>query len=185
MSMNLSFLSISKLAISLTSLAKDSPLTNLAKNEYYMAVYILNSAKDEQHIREVINRALCHLESAFVNFPITTWDILDRDTALWEKKTFANSICLHIAILHYMLGNNLIAKKWLLENLNVMGSITFPNEILSSLSMADVSDFYKAVAGVDCKKIEELVQQSILNYDRAFDRDSNDLVRYGSPIYSG
>lgn len=108
--MCLSFLSISKLAISLTSLAKDSPLANLAKNEYYMAVYILNSAKDEQHFREVINRALCHLESAFVNFPITTLDVWDRDTALWEKKTFANSICLHIAILHYMLGNNLIAK---------------------------------------------------------------------------
>ena len=172
--MCLSFLSISKLAISLTSLAKDSPLANLAKNEYYMAVYILNSAKDEQHFREVINRALCHLESAFVNFPITTLDVWDRDTALWEKKTFANSICLHIAILHYMLGNNLIAKKWLLENLNVMGSITFPNEILSSLSMADESDFYKAVADVEYTEIENLISTSRYNYDRTYDFDDDD-----------
>lgn len=184
--MYLSFLSISKLAISLASLSKDSPLSSLAKNEYNMAVYILKSAKDEQSIREVVNRALCHLESAFVNFPITTWDVWDRDTALWGKKTFANSICLHIAILHYMLGNNLIAKKWLFENLNVMGSITFPNDVLSSLSMTDESDFYKAVAGVEYTKIEDLISTSKYNYDRAYDRDCDDpgpFLRGGA--YSG
>lgn len=184
--MCLSFLSISKLAISLATLAKDSPLTSLAKNEYNMAVYILNSVKDELSIREVANRALCHLESAYVNFPITTWDVWNRDTALWGKKTFANSICLYIAILHYMLGNNLIAKKWLLENLNVMGSITFPNEVLSSLSMNDESDFYKAVAGTEHTKIDNLILQSRYNYDRAYDFDDDDpgpFLRGGA--YSG
>ena len=172
--MSTSLLTIGKLALSLTSLAKDSPLKKLAKNEYNMALYVLESANDERSIREVINRALGHLESAFINFPITTWDIWDRDTALWNKRTFANDICLHIAILHYMLGNNMIAKKWLLGNLNVMGSIDFPNQILESLSMNNESDFYKAVAGTEYTKIENLIQQSQCNWDRVYDFDDND-----------
>lgn len=40
-----------------------------------MALYIPNSVNGEQSVREVVIRALCHLESAFINFPITTWDI--------------------------------------------------------------------------------------------------------------
>lgn len=57
--------------------------------------------------------------------------------------------------------------------------------ILDALSMNDETDFYQAVAGVDCKKIEELVQRSKLNYGRAFDRNSDDLIRCGGSIYSG
>lgn len=186
--MSISLLTVSKIAISMASLAKESPLKRIAQNEYNIALYSLNSlssVKNEQSVREIINKALCHLESAFVNFPITTWDIWDQDTALWNKRTFANSICLLIAVLNYMLGNYSIAKKWLLENLNTMGSVKFPNNILDALSMNDETDFYQAVAGVDCKKIEELVQRSKLNYGRAFDRNSDDLIRCGGSIYSG
>lgn len=62
-----------------------------------------------------------------------------------------------------------------------MGSITFPNEILSSLSMADESDFYKAVAGVEYIKIEDLICTSRYNYDRAFDFDDDDP----GPVFRG
>ncbi len=172
--MSVSLLTVSKVVISLGSLAKDSPLKKLSKNEFNMALYILNSANSEQSIREAINRALVHLESAFINFPITTWDIWDCDKVLWDKKTFANSICLYIAILHYVLGNYSIAKKWLIENLDVMGSISIPKEILKSLSMDNESDFYKAVAGTDYTKIENLIQQSECNWDRVFDIDDDD-----------
>lgn len=174
LTMDKSLLIISKIAISLNSLAKDSPLKKLAKNEFNMALYILSSANSEQSVREVINRALCHLESAFINFPITTWDIWDLDRALWDKKTFANSICLHIATLHYILGNHTIAKKWLIENLDVMGSIVFPKDILNSLLLNDESDFYKVVAGTEYAKIKNLIQQSESNWNRVFDFDDND-----------
>lgn len=183
--MSASLLTIGKLALSLTALAKDSPLNKLAKNEYYMALYILKSANDSQSVREVINNALGHLESAFVNFPITTWVFWNRDRALWKKKTFANDICLHIAILHYMLGNMIIAKQWLLENLNVMGSINFPSQILKTLSMNNEYDFYKAIAGREYSKIEDLIQQSSYNWDMIFDYDDDPGPCLRGGCYSG
>lgn len=67
-----------------------------------------------------------------------------------------------------------------------MGSITFPNEILSSLSMADESDFYKAVADVEYTEIENLISTSRYNYDRTYDFDDDDpgpFLRGGA--YSG
>lgn len=181
--MSISILTIGKVAISLRTLAKDCPLKKMAKNEFDMALYILSNANIETAFREAINRALGHLESAYANFPITTWDIWDKDTALWGKKNFANSICLHIAILHYMLGNNNTAKKWLLENLDNMGSIEFPKNILGSLSMNVESDFYKAIAGKEYTRIENLIQQSEYNWDRVYDHDPDDFLMGG--IYSG
>lgn len=175
----------SKVASSLALLAKDSPLNDMSKNEYNMALYILKDANEEKNIRDALNRALSHLESAFANFRIKTWDIWDADRVLWEKRTFANSICLHIAILHYILDNETIAKKWLF-NLDVMGSVYFPNELLKTLSLNNETDFYRLVAGADFSHLEDIIQQSEHNWEIAFDYDDDDpgpFLRGGA--YSG
>lgn len=162
----------------IVSLSQDSPLKKIAKQEFDMANYILSSSSSESNYRECINRALTHLESAFVHFTptITTWDIWDRDRALWSKRTYANGICIRIAILHYILGNKTVAKKWLIENLNDMGSIYFPNEVLDCLKISNSESFYKDVFQSDYPQIEGVLKKSESNYDYVYsDNDSDDI----------
>jgi hypothetical protein len=160
------------------SLSQGSPLKKISKQEYEMANYILSSASSESNYRECLNRALTHLESAFVHFipTITTWDIWDRDRVLWSKRTYANGICVRIAIIHFILGNNSVAKKWLIDNLNDMGSIYFPNEILDCLQICDSESFYRDVFQSDYPQIASLLKESERNYDSVYsDNDSDDI----------
>lgn len=160
----------------LISLSKDSPLKNIASREFEMAKYILSSASSETNYRECLNRALTHLESSYVNFlpTITTWDILSYDRVLWSKRTFANNICLHIAIIHYILGNISISKKWLLDNLNVKGGIYFPKDIIGYLSISSGDSFYHVVCESDYQKLEAILRESDSNYDSIFGHDDPD-----------
>ena len=163
---------VSKLLI---SMSQDSPLKSIANQELEMAKYILSSASSEANCRECLNRALTHLESSYVNFlpTITTWDVLSRDRVLWSKRTFANSICLHIAIIHYILGNISISKKWLLDNLNEKGGIYFPKAILDSLSVSSEDSFYHLVCQSDYHKLETILRNSNRNYYTIFDIPSD------------
>lgn len=158
------------------SLSQESPLKKIAKQEFEMANYILSSASSESNYRECINRALTHLESVFIHFipTITTWDIWDADNVLWDKRTYANGICVRISILHYILGNYSVAKKWLIENLNDKGSIYFPNEILNGLSISDSNIFYREVCQEDYPQILSILQESERNYEYLYDNNFYD-----------
>ena len=164
---------VSKLLI---SMSQDSPLKSIANQELEMAKYILSSAGSEANCRECLNRALTHLESSYVNFlpTITTRDVWSRDRVLWSKRTFANSICLHIAIIHYILGNISISKKWLLDNLNEKGGIYFPKDIIGYLSISSEDSFYHVVCESDYQKLEAILRKSDSNYDSIFGRDDYD-----------
>lgn len=163
----------SKLASLLLALSKESPLKKIAENEYRLAIYDLNMASEESNVREGLNRALTHLESAYAHYLpcITTWDIWDRDKVLWNKKTFANSMCLYIAIIHYVLGNISISQKWLIENLDDMGSIHFPTDILSFLSIKKEDEFYCKVFKEEYSKIENIISRSKGNWHSVWDYD--------------
>ena len=158
------------------ALSLESPLKKIAKQEFEMANYILSSASLESNYRECLNRALTHLESAFIHFipTITTWDIWDADKVLWDERTYANGICVRIAILHYILGNYPVAKKWLIENLNDKGSIYFPNEVLNALSISDANNFYRELCQEDYPKILSILQKSERNHEYIYDKDFDD-----------
>ena len=76
--MSVSLLTVSKVVVSLGSLTKDSPLKELSKNEFNMALYILKLANSEQSICEAINRAFLSL-----------LEIWNRDKFL-DTRTYAN-----------------------------------------------------------------------------------------------
>lgn len=180
-----------KLASVLGNLSKDSPLKKVANNEYNMALYVLKAVTEESNIREGLNRALTHLESAYVHYlpNITTWDIWDQYMALHSKRTFANTLCLYISIIHYVLGNLSVSKKWLLENLDTDGSIYFPKDILTILTIQDEKSFYIEVCGTDFPILENMIASSESKYK--FESEWNDPDNWGGygfgcgGLYSG
>ena len=179
-----------KLANILYALSQDSPLKKIAQNEYAMAICDLRNSKEESNIREALNRALTHLESAYINYLpcITTWDIWDQYSALYSKRSFANSMRIHIAILHYILGNISISKKWLFS-LDTDGEIYFPTDILSTLSIQDEDTFYKIVCGADYPELKGMIEGSERKYKFESDwKDPDNWGGYGpgcGGLYSG
>ena len=141
--MTIPYQTIIKICLFLKSLAEESPLNKYSKNEFNLALYNLSLVSSEKNIREGLNKCLVHLESAFVNYHPSTWDIWDRDRVLWDKITFKNSICLLIAIINYLLDNKITARRWLIDNLDDMGHIFFPTELLSELSIPSEMEFYR------------------------------------------
>ncbi len=166
-------LSVSKM---IANFSKESPLDKLAKQEYEMARYVLASANTESNYRECINRALTHLESAYAHYlpTIKTWDIWDKDKILSHKYAYANSICIHIAILHYILGNYSNSKKWLMENINVKGYIEFPEEIIGSFSITGSNSFYADVCKEDYPRFAAKLKQSEDYWFNIHSSNSND-----------
>lgn len=179
-----------KLASILYASSQDSPLKKIAQNEYAMAICDLRNANEESHIREALTRALTHLESAYVNYIpcITTWDIWNQYSALYSKRSFANSMCIYIAILHYTLGNTSISKKWLFS-MDTDGEICFPTDILPMLSIQDEDTFYKIVCGTDYSDLKGMIETSEQKYKSdSYWKDPDNWGGYGpgcESLYSG
>lgn len=180
-----------KLASIMVDLSKDSPLKKVAKKEFATALYVLRDVNEESNIREGLNRALTHLESAYVNYlpNITTWDIWDPYMALHSKRTFANTLCLHISIIHYVLGNLSLSKKWLFRNLDTDGGIYFPTNILPVLTIQNEKSFYQEVCGTDSHILESMIFSSEIKYESHCRRyDPDEWGGYGpgcGGLYSG
>lgn len=168
---------VSKMVV---SLSKKSPLKKIAKQEFELAKYILESVDSETNYRECLNRALTHLESAYVHFvpTINTWDVWDEDRVLWDDRTYANDICLQIAIIHFVLGNPRVSKKWLLDNINDKGGMHYPDEILTHLSFQNWDSFFKCIGESDYFELKKLMDRSESSNDRIFENDI-----YESPFY--
>lgn len=185
----LTFTHITKIASLLVSLSNNSPLKKVALGEYNMAAYVLQNIQDEQDLRETLNRSLTHLESAYIHYTpyITTWDIWDQYNALHGKKSFANTLCIYISIIHYVLGNVVASKKWLLENLDSGGSIDFPKEMIICLSLKSEDSFYKTVCGEDFCKFERIRTCSLQRYQASLDEvDKYDGYGFNDgSLYSG
>lgn len=164
-------ITVTKIGVALSSLAKESPLNKAAKNEYDMAVFVLANIKEETNIREGINRALVHLESAFINYSPSLWSVTE------SQITFMNSVCLLIALLHYLLGNNSIASQWLRDGIDTDGEVTFPQGALDGLCISE-DDFYKKIGCYQkmCE-IKELIANRI-----KVNSDHNDFLNsYNDP----
>lgn len=163
--MSISYLTICKIAICVYSLTKESPLKKNARKEFEVALYVLQTVQQESNYREGLNRALTHLESAYFLYisQISTWDIWDAHTVLWNKYTYANNICIYISIIHYVLGNVEIAKKWLLENLTVEGAIYFDRKLLKEIGFEDDTQYVIQVCGTDFEKYNAIKQKSLYN----------------------
>lgn len=128
------------------SLAKDSPLKKISKNELEAAIRELNNLCYDTSKRECLNRALGHLESAFSQFEPSTWNFLDdEDRVLWDQRTYKNNLCITIAVIHYILGNTTRAKIWLTEDLSEYGWVFMSNETLNLLGMEKTEDFFNAI----------------------------------------
>ena len=171
--------SIINVSKALVLLSEDSPLESAAREQFNIAMYVLESFNDEQNHRECVNRVLTHIESAYALYvpTIKTWDIWDTDRALWGKRTYANSICMIISVLHYILGNYSVSKKWMIENLDEKGSIEVPNEILDCIPNSSLELFYKNVCKTkaDYQKIQDILSKSKNNYNYIFSEDSYNL----------
>lgn len=156
-----------------------------------MAIHVLKMANEESNIREGLNRALTHLESAYIHYLpcITTWDIWTAYLALHSKRTFANTMCLYISIIHYSLSNFTLGKKWLLDNLDTDGSIYFPKEVLPVLGLQDEKAFYQDICGIDYPKLEGIIRASVRKYEYESNKyDPDDWGGYGpgcGGLYSG
>lgn len=156
-----------------------------------MAIHDLTMASDESNVREGLNRALTHLESAYVHYLpcIWTWDVWTPYLALHSKRTFANTLRIYISIIHYLLGNIPLSKMWLLEYLDTDGGIYFPKEILSVLGLQDEKSFYQEVCGADYSKLEGMIISSESKYEYESDKyDPDNWGGYGpgcGGLYSG
>lgn len=171
LSESLTLCNVTKIASLLISLSKDSPLKKVAQEEFTIALRDLAHSQYEQSLREPLNRALTHLESAYIHFLpcITTWDVWNQYSALHRKKSFSNTLCIYIAIIHYLLGNVVASKKWILENLDSGGSIDFPEEMLTCLSLTDEDSFYKAICGAEFEMFDNIRKCSIQRYQDSLD----------------
>ncbi len=169
--MTIPFQVILAIGRTLQSLSKESPLDKHSRTEYEIAVARLKSISLESNTRECLNSSLIHLESAFGSYEPKTWDIWDKDRALWSKRTFKNSICILISIIHYLLGNQALAKQWLEDNLTDMGHIIFPAELLKELSIPDEDTFFDIIG---CKETIKSLEASIdWNYRCVYDLDDH------------
>lgn len=152
------------------ALMKESPLKKVAMNELEAAHRELSNLQYENHPRECLTRVLCHLESAFTHFEPSTWNFLDnQDRLLWSQRTYKNSICLTIAVVHFYLGNTVRAKVWLIDEMSDFGWIQIPEGALSLLGFNSTKDFYSAVFG-DNGEIYERIEWNIkMNNEKSYD----------------
>lgn len=148
MSISLSISTVSKLAGLVLALTKECPLKKISKNELNAAIDDLEHLNSYSNIREGLNSALVHLESAYHNFEpsqnfILVW-MENNDKIYWDQRTYQNDLRIMMAVLHYALGNIDITRKWL-EELTDCGWIHIPNEALDFLGFASPNDFFRKV----------------------------------------
>ncbi len=155
--------SLLKLICVLNSLAKESHLKNVSKNELDAAIREINNVKYENNSRECLNRVLVHLESAFSHYTPNSRAFLDDENrVLWSQRTYKNSICLAIAVIHYYLGNLPRSKQWLRNELNDCGWLVMPNGALNLLNIGSTEAFFNAVFddnGVSYAQIEQSIKK--------------------------
>jgi hypothetical protein len=153
-----------KLVCILKSLAKDSPLKAVSKNELNAALREINNVGSEKDTRECLNRVLVHLESAYSHYEPSSWNLLDdEDRVLWSQRTYKNSICLAIAIIHYYIGNRDRSRQWLTDELDDCGWLEMPEGALNLLEMSCLKDFFKAVYwdnGMRYTQIEQAIKRN-------------------------
>lgn len=167
--MEISVLTALKFVSIIRSLTKDSPLKKVAMKELEAALRELSNLQYENHPRECLIRVLCHLESAFTHFEPSTWNFLDnRDSLLWSQRTYKNTICLTIAVVHFYLGNKARAKFWLLDEISDYGGIYMPEDALTLLGFNTTKDFYIEVFGDKGEIYEQLEWRIKRHYENAY-----------------
>lgn len=153
-----------KLVCILKSLAKDSPLKTVSKNELDAALRDINNIGSEKNSRECLNRVLVHLESAYSHYEPRSWNLLDNeDRVLWSQRTYKNSICLAISIIHYYIGNRERAKQWLTDELDDRGWLEMPEGALNLLNKSSLKDFFQDVFcdnGIRYIQIEQAIERN-------------------------
>lgn len=150
------------------SLTQESPLRRVSKNELKAAVREVNNLKYWDNQRECLNGVLGHLESAYSQFEpgnILTVFFGDEDAMLWDQRTYKNSICMTIAIIHFVLGNVNRAKVWLSEELSEKGWVEMPVSSLELLGFNKIEDFFNAIFQDNGKEYKRLTDAIKYNRD--------------------
>lgn len=159
-----------KLVSLVYSLTQESPLKKVAKKALKAAVQDMEDLKYSNKPRECLNRTLCHLESAYHLFEPSTWNFLDDENRLlWDQRTYKNTICLAIAVIHFYMDNKETAKVWLSERLSEYGWIHMPDESLDLLGFSSTKDFFNAVYSDDGKTYEQMEWAMKIHFDDAYD----------------
>lgn len=168
--MGLSASCICKLISIVYSLSKKSPLKKVSKNELEAAIRDAEGLKYESNQRECLNRVLCHLESAYTHFEPKTWNFLDDENrVLWDQRTYKNSICMAIAVIHYILGNLSQSKRWISEELSEYGWINMPEGSLSLLGMNGYEDFFNSIFMDNGETYRQLEWSIKCHFNSAYD----------------
>lgn len=179
-----------KVASLVITCLKESSLKGVAKMEAEMAILICKDLVYEENPREGLNRALTHLESAIGAYSKTigTWDIWDKDRALWPQYEIYNKVCVLIAIVHYALGNIDLVKVWLIDRMSYRGpwKIETNTEDFHELGISNKNSFdetlYKHLLGNEYSKFQEkVIKPSATFYEITFssDNDNNWMYNHG------
>lgn len=172
MAISLSISIVSKLAGLVLALTKDCPLKKISKNELNAAIDDLEHLNSYSNIREGLNSALVHLESAYHNFEPSTWNFMDdKNKVLWAQRTYKNNICMTIAIIHYLLGNVALSKIWLTDKLSEYGSIWehMPDEVHELVGLNNTKDFFNSIFNDNGETYQSKKKSIELNYESAND----------------
>lgn len=168
--MEITYTSAIKLISLVHSLTRESPLKKVSRNELEAAIREINNLKYENRPHECLNRTLCHLESAYSQFEPSTWNFLDDENrVLWDQRTYKNTVCLAIAVIHFYLGNKKRAKTWLSDELSEYGWIFMPDEALNLLEFCSTKDFFNAVYGDNGETYEQIEWAIKIHNDQAYD----------------
>ena len=171
--MEISASSILKLIGLVHSLALESPLKTVSRKELEAAILDINRLEYENNPRECLIRVLVHLESAYCQFEPSTWNFLDDEVRiLWSQRTYKNSICLAIAVIHLCLGNKKKAKLWLSDELSEYGWIFMPNKSLDLLGFNDTKEFFNAVFDDNGETYEMITHVIRFHHEQALDNRS-------------
>lgn len=167
--MEITYTSAIKLISLVHSLTRESPLKKVSRNELEAAIREIKNLKCEKRPRECLNKALCHLESAYSQFELSTWNFLDDEVrVLWDQRTYKNTICLAIAVIHFYLDNKERAKAWLSDELSEYGWIFMPNQALNLLEFSSTKDFFNAVYGDNGETYEQIKRAIKFHNDQAY-----------------
>lgn len=152
MSVSIGVTQFFKVASIVISVLKECPLRKAAKIQLDMALRIGHDVLNEQNPREGLNRMLTHLESAYGAYAhsMGTWDIWDYEKVMWSQARTLNTISVHMALVHHVLGNDKNASSWLLDGMSNEGpwDIYIGNEDdLKGLDFKNITEFYKVVLG--------------------------------------
>lgn len=168
--MGISASTILKLITLVRSLAPESPLKKVSRKELEAAILDINKLEYENNPRECLNRVLTHLESAYSQFEPSTWDFLDdEDRVLWAQRTYKNSLCLAIAVIHLYLGNKKMAKAWLTDELSLYGWIFMPDKSLDILGFNDTKEFFNAVFEDNGETYDMIEHATRFHHEQALD----------------